>query len=150
MTGQGGWPLTAFLTPSGQPFYGGTYFPPQPRHGLPSFTQILDAIQSAYTEKKEAVFQNASEIQQLLEQNVLEKSPQEIAETLSHTEGQNLIDHSLALIPYMVASAQPPNSLNQSYSNFSFRIIPTATAVKPSIWLSILSQKWQKGEFRTI
>jgi uncharacterized protein YyaL (SSP411 family) len=98
MTGQGGWPLTAFLTPSGQPFYGGTYFPPQPRHGLPSFTQILDAIQSAYTEKKEAVFQNASEIQQLLEQNVLEKSPQEIAETLSHTEGQNLIDHSLAFL----------------------------------------------------
>ncbi|MCX6027018.1 MAG: thioredoxin domain-containing protein [Chloroflexi bacterium] len=37
LTGQGGWPLSVFLTPAGDPFYGGTYFPPEPRHGLPSF-----------------------------------------------------------------------------------------------------------------
>jgi uncharacterized protein YyaL (SSP411 family) len=37
LTGQGGWPLTVFLTPDGEPFFGGTYFPPEPRHGLPSF-----------------------------------------------------------------------------------------------------------------
>ena len=41
MTGQGGWPMTVFLTPDGEPFYGGTYFPPEPRHGLPSFRQLL-------------------------------------------------------------------------------------------------------------
>jgi len=41
LTGQGGWPLTVFLTPDGEPFFGGTYFPPEPRHGLPSFRQVL-------------------------------------------------------------------------------------------------------------
>ena len=43
MTGQGGWPLTVFLDPEGVPFYGGTYFPPEPRQGMPSFRQVLDA-----------------------------------------------------------------------------------------------------------
>src|SRR4029079_1051638 len=43
MTGQGGWPTTVFLTPDGRPFYAGTYFPPEPRHGLPSFRQLLQA-----------------------------------------------------------------------------------------------------------
>src|SRR4030095_9840279 len=44
LTGQGGWPMTVFLTPQGRPFYAGTYFPPQPRHQLPSFRQVLAAI----------------------------------------------------------------------------------------------------------
>ena len=47
MTGQGGWPLTAFLTPEGVPYYGGTYFPPEPRHGMPSFRQVLAAAADA-------------------------------------------------------------------------------------------------------
>ena len=44
MTGQGGWPMSVFLTPDGRPFYGGTYFPDQPRHGMPSFRQVLAAV----------------------------------------------------------------------------------------------------------
>ena len=44
MTGHGGWPLNVFLTPEGLPFYGGTYFPPEARGGLPSWTQVLQAI----------------------------------------------------------------------------------------------------------
>ena len=43
LTGSGGWPLTAFLTPEGRLFHGGTYFPPEPRHGMPSFRQVLSA-----------------------------------------------------------------------------------------------------------
>ncbi len=52
MTGQGGWPTTVFLTPAGQPFYAGTYFPPEPRHGLPGFTQLLQAIASAWRDRR--------------------------------------------------------------------------------------------------
>ena len=48
MTGSGGWPMTVFLTPAGEPFYGGTYYPPEPRHGLPSFRQVLVAIDEAW------------------------------------------------------------------------------------------------------
>ena len=51
LTGQGGWPLTVFLTPDGRPFWGGTYFPPVQRHGLPSFRQVLTAISEAYRDR---------------------------------------------------------------------------------------------------
>ena len=95
MTGQGGWPLTAFLTPDGQPFYGGTYFPPQPRHGLPSFPQILEAIRSAYSDNKKAVLQNAQEMQKLLEQDLEKTTSKEGPEKSSDLLDQHLIDHSL-------------------------------------------------------
>ncbi|HEY2311621.1 MAG TPA: thioredoxin domain-containing protein, partial [Gaiellaceae bacterium] len=55
LTGQGGWPLTVFLTPDGEPFYGGTYFPPEPRHGLPAFRQVLHAVADAYRERPEDI-----------------------------------------------------------------------------------------------
>ena len=55
LTGQGGWPLTVFLTPDGEPFFGGTYFPPEPRHGLPAFRQVLRAVADAYRERPEDV-----------------------------------------------------------------------------------------------
>src|SRR5919198_450635 len=48
MTGHGGWPMTVFLTPDGVPFYGGTYFPPDDRHGMPSFRRVLQAVADAY------------------------------------------------------------------------------------------------------
>jgi len=53
MTGQGGWPTTVFLTPAGRPFYAGTYFPPEPRHGLPGFRQVLYAIAAAWRERRD-------------------------------------------------------------------------------------------------
>ena len=48
LTGRGGWPLTVFLTPEGEPFYGGTYFPPEDRQGMPGFPRVLTAIANAY------------------------------------------------------------------------------------------------------
>ncbi|HEY7401587.1 MAG TPA: thioredoxin domain-containing protein [Actinomycetota bacterium] len=53
MTGSGGWPLTAFLTPEGVPFFAGTYFPPEPRHGLPSFRQVLSGVAEAWTSRRD-------------------------------------------------------------------------------------------------
>jgi uncharacterized protein YyaL (SSP411 family) len=50
MTGRGGWPLNVFLTPEQVPFYGGTYFPPEPRHGMPAWTQVLHAITESWSE----------------------------------------------------------------------------------------------------
>ncbi len=52
MTGSGGWPMSVFLTPEGQPFYGGTYYPPAPRYGMPSFSQVLIAVSDAYANKR--------------------------------------------------------------------------------------------------
>ena len=59
LTGHGGWPMTVFLTPEGEPFFGGTYFPPAPRHGLPSFRQVLEAVAQAYRERRAEVAQSA-------------------------------------------------------------------------------------------
>ena len=62
MTGHGGWPMTVFLTPEGEPFYGGTYFPPAPRHGLPSFRQVLEAVAAAYRERRADVGRSAAQL----------------------------------------------------------------------------------------
>ena len=59
ISGQGGWPLTAFLTPQGKPFYGGTYFPSDDHYGRPSFRRVLTAISDAYREKNEEVTEQA-------------------------------------------------------------------------------------------
>ncbi|RFU86975.1 thioredoxin domain-containing protein [Streptomyces triticagri] len=61
-TGQGGWPMTVFLTPDGEPFYFGTYFPPEPRHGMPSFRQVLQGVQSAWADRREEVAEVAGKI----------------------------------------------------------------------------------------
>ncbi|MCX4829022.1 thioredoxin domain-containing protein [Streptomyces sp. NBC_01016] len=61
-TGQGGWPMTVFLTPDAQPFYFGTYFPPEPRHGMPSFTQVLHGVRDAWTERHGEVTEVAGKI----------------------------------------------------------------------------------------
>ena len=55
LTGSGGWPMTVFLTPGGDPFFGGTYFPPEPRHGLPSFKQVLQSVAEAWRDERDAV-----------------------------------------------------------------------------------------------
>ncbi|HUF77067.1 MAG TPA: thioredoxin domain-containing protein, partial [Longimicrobiales bacterium] len=62
MTGGGGWPMTVFLTPEGVPFYGGTYFPPAPRHGLPSFTQVLRAAADAYRNRGDKVRESGAHL----------------------------------------------------------------------------------------
>jgi uncharacterized protein YyaL (SSP411 family) len=59
LTGSGGWPMTVFLTPEGEPFLGGTYFPPEPRHGLPSFRQVLVSVSDAYRQRRADVVRQA-------------------------------------------------------------------------------------------
>jgi uncharacterized protein len=67
MTGHGGWPLNVFLTPDGTPFYGGTYFPPDDRMGMPGFPKVLEAVASAFQERREEVEENAQQIRSLLQ-----------------------------------------------------------------------------------
>jgi uncharacterized protein len=74
-TGQGGWPMTVFLLPDGRPFYGGTYFPPEARGGLPSFRQVLDGIAQAYRERRDVVERQASELADNLQEGRLGRPP---------------------------------------------------------------------------
>jgi uncharacterized protein YyaL (SSP411 family) len=66
MTGQGGWPMTVFLTPDGRPFYGGTYFPDQPRHGMPSFTDVLRAMDGHWQSNRDEVGEQADRLTEAL------------------------------------------------------------------------------------
>jgi uncharacterized protein len=75
LTGQGGWPMSVFLTPDGKPFYAGTYFPPTPRHGLPSFTQLLGAISDAWRERRSELLVSAAEIAGQLSKQTMLPSP---------------------------------------------------------------------------
>ena len=69
VSGQGGWPLTAFLTPDGKPFYGGTYFPPSDGYGRPSFRRVLLSIASAYAEKHGEVIEQAKMVESAIAQS---------------------------------------------------------------------------------
>ncbi|PLS77305.1 MAG: thioredoxin domain-containing protein [Chloroflexi bacterium] len=62
MTQHGGWPMTVFLTPQGEPFYGGTYFPPEPRYGMPSFQQLLSAMSDTWRNRRDDVLTSAREL----------------------------------------------------------------------------------------
>jgi uncharacterized protein len=68
LTGHGGWPMTVFLTPEGAPFYGGTYYPPEPRHGMPSFRDVLETISALYRERRGVVEGTAGQLKDALEQ----------------------------------------------------------------------------------
>src|ERR1700752_72092 len=68
LSGQGGWPLTAFLTPDGKPFYGGTYFPPEEHYGRPSFKRVLLSISDAYNQKNAEVVDQAKMVESAIGQ----------------------------------------------------------------------------------
>jgi len=69
LTGHGGWPLTMFLTPSGEPFFGGTYFPPVDRHGMPAFPRVLAGVAQAYREKRDQVRESVEQLRGGLARN---------------------------------------------------------------------------------
>jgi uncharacterized protein len=81
LTGHGGWPMTVFLTPAGAPFFGGTYYPPEPRHGLPSFPQLLQAIADAWRERRSDIERDAGAITEQLRRTA-EPSREPLASSL--------------------------------------------------------------------
>jgi uncharacterized protein YyaL (SSP411 family) len=69
MTGSGGWPMTVFLAPDGTPFYAGTYFPPEDRHGLPSFRRVLEAVAEGWSEKRDELARQGERVREALTQS---------------------------------------------------------------------------------
>ena len=80
---QGGWPLTAFLTPEGQVFYGGTYFPPDGRHGRPAFRTVLERVLEAWRERRDQVTSQAAAIRDSLDAHLDEARPGELSPALA-------------------------------------------------------------------
>jgi uncharacterized protein YyaL (SSP411 family) len=86
LTGHGGWPMTVFLTPFGEPFYGGTYYPPEERQGMPSFTRILKAVSDAYQTKPDSVSLTSKKLREIYD----------VAKMQARSEGA-LTSHALDL-----------------------------------------------------
>src|SRR5918996_985164 len=91
MTGHGGWPMTVFLTPDGEPFYGGTYYPPEPRHGLPSFRQLLEALAEAWRERRGELARAAGQlVEAVRHSSTLQASADPLTESLLAAASRNL------------------------------------------------------------
>ena len=123
LTGQGGWPMTMFLTPDLKPFYGGTYFPPDNRYGRPGFPRVLLGVAEAYRERRDAVGEQADQIIANLNQ-------------LSAMEGRG---HQLTT-----------DMLDQTYQDYLSRFdhhdggFGSAPKFPPSMGLSLLLRHWHR------
>lgn len=80
MTGRGGWPMTVFMTAEGVPFYGGTYFPPEDRHGMASFTRVMYAISNAWESDRENLAEQGEQLRELIQRSA---TPPDAASSLS-------------------------------------------------------------------
>ncbi|MGP8261181.1 MAG: thioredoxin domain-containing protein [Acidobacteriaceae bacterium] len=94
ISGQGGWPLTAFLTPEGKPYFGGTYFPPEDRHGRPSFQRVLLTMADAFQDRRTEVDESAASVMNAIEHN----------EAFSGRAGGSIDEIGPELVAKMVAS----------------------------------------------
>lgn len=94
MTGQGGWPLSVFLTPDGRPFFGGTYFPPEPRYNMPAFTDLLIAIARMWQENRIEFLKTADEVFNHLKETIsnTDHSYTKINSTYLKQAEKNLLD----------------------------------------------------------
>lgn len=97
MSGSGGWPLNVFLTPEGRPFFGGTYFPPEPKYRKPSWEQVLNSVLHWWTKERDQVFQQANALTTHLSSNVLEVRNDNTTIDSSFTFFEQLKDHYLAM-----------------------------------------------------
>jgi uncharacterized protein len=92
LTRHGGWPMTLFLTPDGAPFYGGTYFPPVPSHGMPSFQQLLLSVADAYENRREEVLGSAESVREYLRASTAAVMPE------AESTGTELLDRAASAL----------------------------------------------------
>ncbi|MEU8896208.1 thioredoxin domain-containing protein [Nocardia sp. NPDC048505] len=92
MTGQGGWPMTCFLTPAGEPFYCGTYYPKVPRGGMPSFTQLLEAVADTWRNRRDEVHKASGQVAEALRAQAAGLPDADLAVTAE------LLDHAVAAV----------------------------------------------------
>ena len=89
LTGQGGWPLTVFLTPDSKPFFGGTYFPPAPRMNMPSFRHVLEAVVDAWQQRRQQVEEQSEKLREFIaEHTAFDLSPSTLTLTTLREAGE--------------------------------------------------------------
>ncbi len=118
--GQGGWPMTVFLTPDGFPFHAGTYYPPQPRYGMPSFKQVMEAVAEAYTTRRDEMMATsktlADDLRRAMSEGTSAVGQDALSSRLLDTAAANLIRRSDSVYGGLT-SGKPkfPNPINLEY-----------------------------------
>jgi uncharacterized protein YyaL (SSP411 family) len=102
LTGHGGWPMTVFLTPELKPFYGGTYFPPNDRHGMPSFKRVLASMVHAWSDQREEI----------------DKGSEELANHMNQLSKLARLDLSLSRLPVMVSVEKILSHFDKNHGGF--------------------------------
>lgn len=115
--GQGGWPMTVFLLPDGRPFYGGTYFPKEPRYGMPSFQQLMEAVHDAFVNRRDQIEEQASNMTQFLDRSSLkiENTDDAFTETLLTQAAVGLISQFDRMNGGFGGAPKFPNPMNLEY-----------------------------------
>jgi uncharacterized protein YyaL (SSP411 family) len=107
MTGHGGWPMTVFLTPAGEPFYGGTYFPPSDRHGMPSFMRVMKSVADAYATQPDRIAASAESMREIYAASAPSAPPKTSPDTSpADAVGPELLESAYRMI---VANFDPVN-----------------------------------------
>jgi hypothetical protein len=133
ISGQGGWPLTGFLTPEGKPYFGGTYFPPEDRHGRPSFQRVLLTMAEAFETRRTEVNESAASVMSAIEHN----------ESFSGRAGGGLQELGPELVEKMVVSAL--KSVDMKHGGFGSQPkFPHSSAV--DLLLGVAALSGTKGE----
>jgi uncharacterized protein YyaL (SSP411 family) len=133
ISGQGGWPLTGFLTPEGKPYFGGTYFPPEDRHGRPSFQRVLLTMAEAFEKRRTEVNESAASVMSAIEHN----------ESFSGRVGGGLQQLGPELVEKMVLSAL--KSADMKHGGFGSQPkFPHSSAV--DLLLGVAARVGTKGE----
>ena len=122
MTGRGGWPMSVFLTPDLDPFFGGTYWPPQPRMGMPGFGQVLDAVLEAWTERRDRAIEQARQMTERIS-------------AVAFPDGQGHVSEAL----FETAFAQLQRTFDATYGGFG-----TAPKFPHTMDLQLLMRIWQR------
>jgi hypothetical protein len=125
LNGHGGWPLSVFLTPELEPFYGGTYWPPRARHGMPSFEQVVRAVADVWQNRRDAARRHAAELTDLLRRDLLD--------SVGPAQGT-----ALSLAPLAGAESSLLKSFDGQWGGFG-----TAPKFPPAIQLRVLLRQWR-------
>jgi hypothetical protein len=142
ITGSGGWPMSVFLTPDRRPFFGGTYFPPDDRHGTPSFRTVLSALTDVWTDRREEVEEQADELSEAIASRSVISGPSGTGRSCRHPaptapspdptgDATAVEELAGASIPSGEVSAVRPNSPSPPWSTWPCASPSAATTTAP-------------------
>jgi len=143
---QGGWPLTMFLTPDGEPYWGGTYFPPQPRYGRPGFAELLSYMASAYHRERGKVLENSAAMTKALKKLSEASATSPEKGTLTQELLQDTAEHLLAIMdPIQGGTRGRPKFPQVSIFRFLWHMFCVTGKEKPAKAVHLLLERMSQG-----